>query len=53
MKLYKIHYSNNTFNVICIEYMEGKTEKSALNKWLKKTKKYKNIEFMEIEEIKI
>lgn len=49
MKDYKITYSNNTFNIICIEYVEGKTKKIALNKWLKENKENKNIEFMEIE----
>lgn len=48
-KEYKITYSNNTFNIICIEYVEAKTKKIALNKWLKENKENKNIEFMEIE----
>lgn len=49
MKEYKITYSNNTFNVICIEYINAKTEDIAINKWLKENKK-NNVEFMEIEE---
>lgn len=51
MKEYKITYSNDFFNIICIEYIEADTKKQARDIFNTEYKKLKYINIMEIEQI--
>ena len=48
MKEYKITYSNNYFNVICIEYINANTKKQATKLFKKQNDMLHYIEIIEI-----
>lgn len=51
MKEYKVTYSNDYLNIICIEYIEADTKKQARDMFNNEYKNLKYINIMEIEQI--